>query len=162
MDRGLASMRPRDRLVLCVLFAIGMGACVDHVVGPSPGVPIASDYPNVASRFVVQPATASDSRVPAIIPAGDSVFVTMVVPAICGQDTVIAGAAHDSLVVTLRRRLLPLPCAFIQPDVRVGAAVAIGSNHRVVVSVDTRDFQDTTRALVASAVLGRPQLSSRD
>ena len=145
-----------------LLLAIGIGACVDHVVGPSPAVPVAADYPSVASRFVEVGASASDSRVPAIIAAGDSVFVTMVVPAICGQDTVMAGAAHDSLVVTLRRRLLPLPCAFLLPDVRVSAAVAIASNRRVVVTVDTRDFQDTTRALVASAVLGGAQLSGRD
>lgn len=155
-------MKPRDRVAAVLVLAVGMGACVDHVVGPSPDVPVASDYPSVGSRFVEQLATASDSRVPAITPAGDSVFVTMVVPAICGQDTVMAGAAHDSLVVTLRRRLLPLPCAFTLPDVRIGVAVPVASNHRVVVTVDTRDSQDTTRALVASAVLGTPQLSSRD
>ena len=84
----------------------------------------------------------------------------------CGScarpDAVIAGAAHDSLVVTLRRTLLPLPCAILLPDVRVGATVAAASSHRVVVSVQTLGFQDTTRALVATGVLGVPQLSGRN
>jgi hypothetical protein len=138
-----------------VVLSIAVAACVDHVAGPSPDVPIASSYPSVASTFAVQPATASDSRVPSIIAVGDSVIVTMVAPSICGRDTVMAGAAHDSLVVTLKRRLLPLPCAILLPDVRVRAAAVATSHPRVVVvSVHRLDFTDTTRALVASAVLG--------
>jgi hypothetical protein len=155
-------MKPRDRVGALILLAVGMGACVDHVVGPSPDVPIAAAYPAVASSFTVVPANASDSRIPTILPAGDSIVVTMVVPTICGRDTVVAGAAHDSLIVTLRRTLLPLPCAILLPDVRVKATAAAASSHRVVVTVQTLDFQDTTRALVATGVFGIPQLSSRN
>jgi len=143
----------RRAAFLCLSLAIA--ACTDHVVGPMPDVPIAASYPPVASTFTVQPATASDSRVPTITAVGDSVLVTMVVPTICGRDTVMAGGARDSLVVTLRRTLLPLPCAILLPDVRVRAAAVATSHPRVVVvSIHRLDFTDTTRALVASAVLG--------
>jgi hypothetical protein len=144
-----------SRRAALVCLAVAVAACTDHVVGPALDVPIAASYPAVASTFTVQTATASDSRVPTITPVGDSVLVTMVVPTICGRDTVMAGAARDSLVVTLRRTLLPLPCAILLPDVRVRAAAVATSRPRVVVvSVHRLDFTDTTRALVASAVLG--------
>jgi hypothetical protein len=152
----------RQRLALFLAFTLGIGACVDHVVGPSPDVPVAAAYPKVASRFTVVTATASDSRVPTITPVADSIVVTMVVPTICGRDTVMAGAARDSLIVTLRRTLLPLPCAILLPDVRVNAVAAVSASHHIVVSVQTLDFQDTTRALVATSVLGVPQLSNRN
>src|SRR5947209_1289292 len=146
------------RRAALVCLSVAVAACTDHVVGPSPDVPIASSYPRVASTYTVQAATASDSRVPTITAVGDSVLVTMVVPTICGRDTVMAGAARDSLVVTLRRTLLPLPCAILLPDVRVRAAAVATSHPRVVVvSVHRLDFTDTTRALVASAVLGTVQ-----
>jgi hypothetical protein len=132
-----------------------MAACVDHVVGPSPQVPIAAAYPSVTSAFTVQAATAADSRVPNISVVGDSVLVTMVVPTICGRDTVMAGAARDSLIVTLQRRILPLPCAILLPDSRFRVAVGATPRRRiVVVTVHTMDFTDTTRVLVASAMLG--------
>jgi hypothetical protein len=147
-------MDRRSRQVARICLAIAVGACTDRVVGPGPQVPIAASYPAVASTFTMQPATASDSRVPTITAVGDSVLVTMVVPTICGRDTVMAGAARDSLVVTLKRTLLPLPCAILLPDVRVRAAAVATSHPRVVVvSVHRLDFTDTTRALVASAVL---------
>jgi len=135
--------------------AVAAAACTDRSVGASPKVPVAADYPSVASAFSVAGATASDSRVPVITVTGDSVVVTMVVPTICGRDTVMAGEARDSVVVTLRRTILPLPCAILLPDVQVRARVLGTSRPRfVIVSVHTLDFADTTRALVASEVVG--------
>jgi hypothetical protein len=146
------------RLMQFTLVALGVAivACTDHVVAPSPELPIAASYPSVGSTFSVQPATATDSRVPDLTALGDSVVVTMVVPTICGRDTVMAGAARDSLVITLRRTILPLPCAILLPDVRLRvAAIAKPRPRFVVVTVHRLDFTDTTRALVESAVLPR-------
>ncbi len=148
------------RLVTAVASLMAV-ACVDHVVGPSPDVPIASAYPRVASRFVVNAAAATDSRVPVITASTDSVFVGMVVPSICGRDTVMAGAARDTVVVTLRRTMLPLPCA-LTSGVRIGVVAASASSHQVIVSVQTQGFQDTTRALVATAIIGVPHTSERN
>jgi hypothetical protein len=59
------------------------------------------------------------------------------------------------VVITLRRTILPFPCAILLPDVRVHAAAVVKSRPRVVVvSVHTLDFTDTTRALVASTMVG--------
>ena len=144
------------------LLCVGAASCVEHIAGPSPDVPLASAYPSVGSTFSEQPAPATDSRVPTIALSGDSVLVAMVVPTICGRDTVIAGAARDSLVVTLRRTLLPLPCAFVLPDVRLRVSVAARPQpHVVVVTMQTMDFADTTRAVVASATLAKLQATTR-
>jgi hypothetical protein len=142
--------------IVVIALGIMMIACTDHVVAPSPDLPIAASYPSVGSTFSIQPATATDSRVPDLTALGDSAVVTMVVPTICGRDTVMAGAAHDSLVITLRRTSLPLPCAILLPDVRLRAAAIAKPRPRfVVVTVQRLDFTDTTRALALSAVLSR-------
>jgi hypothetical protein len=150
-------MDPRARITRVTLGLLGAGiaACAADVVGPTPQVPVAADYPSLPSSYSVLAAAASDSRIPTITVAGDSVLVTMVVPTICGRDTVMAGAARDSVVITLRRTILPFPCAILLPDVRVHAAAVVKSRPRVVVvSVHTLDFTDTTRALVASTMVG--------
>jgi hypothetical protein len=131
-------------------------ACVDHIAGPSPDVPLAASYPSLPSSFSEVPATATDSRLPVITVVGDSVLVSVVLPAICGRDSIFAGAARDSLVLTLRRTLLPLPCAFILPDVRVRAAAIARAHHTVVVSVHTLGFTDTTRVVLATGAFGNP------
>jgi hypothetical protein len=156
-------MNSRGRFVFLVASAalsVGILACVDHVVGPTQDVPLAASYPAIPSSYNVQAATSTDSRVPSITVVGDSVLVSVVVPTICGRDTVMAGAARDTVVMTLRRTLLPLPCAILLPDVRLRAAAVAPSSPRVVVlSVETRDFRDTTRAIVASAAVGVATLS---
>ncbi|MGH7616820.1 MAG: hypothetical protein ACREPM_06295 [Gemmatimonadaceae bacterium] len=148
-------MDTRGRTSLVLLAVAGIAACTDRVVGPSPDVPVAASYPSVPSSYSETAASASDSRIPTIAVVGDSVIVLMVVPTICGRDTVMAGAARDSLVITLRRTMLPLPCAILLPDTRLRvAARALSPPRVVVVSVYTLDFTDTTRVLVASAVVG--------
>jgi hypothetical protein len=139
-------------ILICV-FAV---ACADHMVGPSQDVPLAGSFPTVPSTFSEVPATTTDSRLPSITVVGDSVSFSAVLPAICGKDSVFAGAARDSVVITLQRTLLPLPCAFLLPDVRVRAAAVARAHRTVVVSVHTLGFSDTTRVLLASGAFGNP------
>ena len=149
-------IRRQTILTLLTLTAALAAACVEHVVGPAPEIPVAASYPSIASMYSEQPASASDSRVPAIATTGDSVVVGMVVPTICGRDTVMAGEAHDTIVVTLRRTLLPLPCAIALPDVRLRASAAARPFPRVVVvSIQQFSFTDTTRVLVMSSTVSR-------